>query len=85
MCEVDWKVVAQTRLESLITVSAERDELSKRHSALLRMVKMCYRKHILGDDSIGWQQLEDTLLNALCNDMGDEEYQKWAEAAKENL
>lgn len=36
--------------------------------------------------SEGWQREdEDCLLHALCNDMGDKAYQKWVEAAKENL
>jgi hypothetical protein len=67
------------------TLRIELAECQKARSALLSMVKMCYRKHVLGDDNIGWTQLEDYLLHALCNDMGDDGYQKWVEAAKENL
>lgn len=64
---------------------AERDRALAAKSALLSMVKTCYRKHVLGDENIVWNQLEDYLLHALRNDMGDEGFLKWAEAAKENL
>lgn len=44
---------------------------------LLDAVKCAYRKHHLGDDSIGWGELSSTLLNALCNYLGDEGFQEW--------
>jgi len=44
---------------------------------LLSACKLAYRKHHLGDDSIGWDELSDALCNALCNEMGDTEFQKW--------
>ena len=46
-------------------------------SDLLTAVKAAYRKHVLNDDSIGWKALEDILLDALCNEMGDDGYQAW--------
>ncbi len=44
---------------------------------LLAAVQAAYRKHCLGDDYIGWDELSNILLNALCNAMTDEGYQKW--------
>ena len=40
-------------------------------------LKLAYRKHCLGDDSIGWNELSDCLLDALCNELGDDGFQKW--------
>ena len=44
---------------------------------LLYACKMAYRKHHLGDESIGWQELSEILHEALCNHLGDEGYQTW--------
>lgn len=44
---------------------------------LLEAVKLAYRKHHLGDDSIGWDELSEALHNALCNAMGDKAYLAW--------
>ena len=44
---------------------------------LLEVVGIAYRKHHLGDDSIGWDELSENLLNALCNVLGDELFNKW--------
>lgn len=44
---------------------------------MLEALKLAYRKHCLGDDSIGWEELEKTLQNTLCNIMGDEEFINW--------
>lgn len=47
-------------------------------SDLLTACKMAYRKHHLDDDSIGWDELADHLLNALCNAMGTDEFEEWS-------
>ena len=44
---------------------------------LLDAVKMAYRKHHLDDPSVGWDELSDTLMMALCNEMGDKAFQDW--------
>ena len=44
---------------------------------LLEAVKLAYRKHHLGDDSIGWDELSEKLLDALCNTMGADGYLEW--------
>lgn len=46
-------------------------------SDFLSTLKMAYRKHCLGDESVGWNELGDRLCDALCNAMGDREFQKW--------
>ena len=55
-------------------------ELKKERDRLLRAVQTTYRKHHLSDESIGWDELSDILLDALCESMGDVGYQKWLEA-----
>jgi hypothetical protein len=52
-------------------------ELTKREQELLEAVKLAYRKHHIGDDRIGWDELSEVLLCAICNTIGDEEYNKW--------
>jgi hypothetical protein len=44
---------------------------------------MAYRKHVLNDESIGWDELGDALQNALCNYMGDGSFQSWLNEIKE--
>lgn len=44
---------------------------------LLNACKLAYRKHVLNDDSIGWEELGDRLLDAICNEIGDDGYQQW--------
>lgn len=51
---------------------------------LINAVQMAYRKHHLADDSIGWDELGTVLLDALCDAMGDREYQVWVEKARES-
>ena len=46
---------------------------------LLYAVQAAYRKHHLDDDRIGWEELSNILLDALCNKMGDRGYQLWLE------
>lgn len=46
---------------------------------LLEAVKLAYRKHHLGDDSIGWDELSEKLQDVLCEAMGDEAFQAWIE------
>jgi hypothetical protein len=39
--------------------------------------KMAYRKHVLNDFTIGWDELCDAFKNALCNEMGDAAFIDW--------
>lgn len=49
---------------------------------MLAALQLAYRKHHLGDESIGWEELSDTLLNVLCEAMGDAEFQAWMDEVK---
>lgn len=52
-------------------------KISASNDILLDAVKMAYRKHHLEDRSIGWEELGNHLMSALCEAMGDQEFQKW--------
>jgi hypothetical protein len=54
-------------------LEAEIDRL--RH--LLPVLQLTYRKHALNDDSIGWDELTETMLTALTEAMGDQAFQAW--------
>lgn len=49
---------------------------------LLEAAKLAYRKHHLGDDKVGWSELSEALLDALCEAMGDEAFQAWVDEVK---
>jgi len=57
--------------------------LSYLETRMLKALQMAYRKHYLSDESIGWDELSDILLNALCDVMGDKGYQNWVKSVKE--
>jgi len=43
------------------------------HKRLIHVVKMAYRKHNYGDDSIGWGELSEELYTTLADVIGYEE------------
>jgi len=49
---------------------------------VLDALKLAYRKHHLGDESIGWDELDTALLGALCEAIGDTEFVRWVEEVK---
>lgn len=51
---------------------------------MLEMLKLVYRKHCRDDASIGWDELEDKLGNALSNAMGPEGFADWLTELKRN-
>ena len=53
------------------------EQLQAERNELLRTVQLVYRKHCMEYDGIGWDQLGGILLDALCNVMGSEGYEKW--------
>ena len=53
-----------------------------RNDRLLHVVMMAYAKHNLECLDIGWGELGDRLHDALCNEIGDDNYIKWAEQFK---
>lgn len=44
---------------------------------LLEVIKLFYRKHVLNDESIGWDELGNNLYNELAETLGDKEFCKW--------
>jgi len=64
---------------NLCPVSDCNGEFTAERGTLLYAVQAAYRKHHLDDDRIGWDELGNILLDALCNQMGDGGYQAWLE------
>jgi len=58
------------------------DKLLVQKDKLLTACKIAYRKHHLGHESIGWDELSDLLLNTLTEIMGDDEFCEWLEHFK---
>jgi len=52
---------------------------------LIHVLQMVYRKHHLGDESIGWEELSDKMLDVLGTVMGDEEFVNWQELELERI
>lgn len=44
---------------------------------MLEVIKLAYRKHHLGDDSVGWEELSEKLGDVLNNAMGPENFIDW--------
>ena len=51
---------------------------------LLEACKMAYRKHVMDDKSIGWDELSDALFEALCNEIGNDDFVIWLSEQKCN-
>ena len=49
---------------------------------LLHACLCAYRKHVSGDDLIGWERLGEILHNAICESIGDDAFVEWNERAK---
>jgi hypothetical protein len=60
------------------TASCPREQIKSAVDA----IKLAYRKHHLGDESVGWEELSDFLHNTMCNILGDEEYNEWVEETR---
>lgn len=66
-------------METIEKLMAVRDELRQQNAELLEVVKLTYRKHVLDDRTIGWNELEIKLFDCLCDVMGADEYIEWTE------
>lgn len=53
------------------------NKLTSREKMLLEAVQIAYRKHHMGDESIGWNELADQLQVVLAKVMGNKDYQAW--------
>ena len=63
-------------------LQAEVKRLKEDNERYLKMMKLFYRKHHIGDESVGWEELGDMLCNTLCNILGDDGFQKWLQSLK---
>jgi hypothetical protein len=52
---------------------------------LLKAVKMAYRKHVIDDPDVGWNELSEKLHRALRDVMGREAFDKWAEGFRDDV
>ena len=60
-------------------------QLQSQRDAAVKVLKLAYRKHWLDDDSIGWEELGNALLDALCNEMGTDEYILWVKQTRAKM
>lgn len=74
-CGADETTAFRFRVSDVSPIKSDRD-------FLIEAAQMAYQKHHLGDPDIGWEELGDKLLDALCNAMGDDGYQKWLNKVK---
>jgi hypothetical protein len=57
------------------------EEIANRiYGPLLESCQLAYRKHVLEDDSIGWESLGSQLCNALVETLGEEKYNEWLDS-----
>ena len=56
---------------------AKNDGIEAERERCLGMMKKCYRRCHLQDESIWWSSLTDELCNTLCEMMGDKGFQAW--------
>jgi len=45
-------------------------------------LKAAYRKHVLLDDFIGWEEMGTILLDALCEEIGNDGYAEFVDEIK---
>lgn len=68
-----------SKYEDPLAIKMLADAEAKTHPnpQMLKALQMAYQKHHIGLVEIGWDQLSDTLHDALCEAMGDAGYQEW--------
>jgi hypothetical protein len=72
-----------TTQNKVCLLQEELEQSQAKNGKLLNVVQVAYRKHHLSDESIGWDELSDIMLDALCESMGDKGYKKWLQALQE--
>lgn len=45
---------------------------------IVAAIMYAYAKHVLDKEDVGWDELGDILLNALCEAIGDDGYGRWS-------
>lgn len=59
------------------------EKTTRKFDMAVDALKAAYRKHVKGDESIGWNELGTTLQNTLCELIGDKVFQEWNKAGDE--
>ena len=60
-------------------------EAQRQTDLLIHCIQLSYRKHWMGDESIGWSELGDTMANTMADVMGDEAFCKWIEQTRADI
>lgn len=71
--------------EAKVKIVNQVSELENERAEMLEALKLAYRKHSMGDESVGWEELSERLLDTLCNVVGPQEYIKWANEIREKM
>jgi len=53
------------------------NNLKTQNESLLKAVKLAYRKYCMSNESIGWIEVYNALVDALCTALGDDGYEYW--------
>ena len=85
LCEEAGKEIERLRqldrvnTELIGTMNVREIERENEIKKLLELLKKAYRKHVLNDDTIGWNELGDEIHCVICDVWGDDNYQQWIE------
>ena len=72
-----WKKRCIEEGEEVARLFKDKQALKERERVLVEAVKKAYRKHWLDDPDIGYAELGTVLMDALCNTLGDDGFNKW--------
>jgi len=70
-------LVGQASNLSVLTAVFERRRDHHERERLVRILKRVHRKHVQDDRSIGWDELDTEVSNALMEAMGHKQFQRW--------
>ena len=70
--------------DKLTTAEGKLKNIAVRFASTEGALQAAYRKHHLGHDHIGWDELGGILCDVLCEVMGDTEFQLWLTSFQNN-
>jgi len=79
----------RNKTDSILSLPSLREALEKAtgkvevNESLVDALKAVYRKHVMDDDSIGWDELSDIVKDALCDAIGDERFNEFLSEVKD--